>query len=171
MHRTNEITIDGEMMTIYRLGAEIENWPNLLPHYRSVDVLWRSGNQMVARMRASRDGIPVSWVCFQERFPDIPRVTFRHIDGFTRGMQVAWEFEQHPDDTVTVRIIHDFRKGLPIPALDRFVTDRVVGEFFTHAIAGKTLDMVRLLAEADRNAHRGITVLQFDGLRDEEARA
>ena len=41
MHSENQITIDGDMMTIYRLGAEIERWPDLLPHYRTVDVLWR----------------------------------------------------------------------------------------------------------------------------------
>jgi ribosome-associated toxin RatA of RatAB toxin-antitoxin module len=157
MHRANEITINGDLHTIYKLGAEIEHWPDLLPHYRSVDVLWQGGTQMVARMRASRNGIPVSWVCMQERLPDVPLVTFRHIGGFTRGMDVAWEFEQRPNNTVTVRIIHDFQKGLPIAALDRFVSDRIVGEFFVHAIASKTLEMVRLLAEADRIAHANIS--------------
>lgn len=164
MRRENQITIDGDVRTIYRLGAEIEKWPDLLPHYRAVDVLWRDGDRMVARMKAWRDGIPVSWVCDQRRYPEIPRVTFQHIGGFTRGMQVAWEFDENPDGTVTVRIVHEFRKGWPVMALDRFVTDRVVGEFFIHAIAGKTLAQVKLLAEADREVHRGVPVLRAEDL-------
>ena len=155
MRRANEITIAGDLMTIYRLGAEIEKWPDLLPHYRSVDLLWQSGNQCVARMKAWRDGIPVSWMCFQERIQSEPKVVFRHIGGFTRGMIATWVFQENPDNTVTVRIIHEFRKGWPVQGFDRFVTDRVVGEFFTHNIAGKTLNMVKVLAEADRDAHSG----------------
>ena len=162
MHRSNTITINGDLQTIYRLGAQIENWPSLLPHYRYVDVLWQDGNRMVARMGASRDGLPVSWMCYQERFPDEPRVTFRHIDGFTRGMEVAWTFQQHDDGTVTVRIAHAFRKGWPV--LDRFVSAKVVGEFFVAAIAGKTLEQVKLLAEAERAAHRGVDVIRPEDL-------
>jgi ribosome-associated toxin RatA of RatAB toxin-antitoxin module len=161
MRSSIQITIDGDLHTIYTLGAEIENWPNLLPHYRSVDVLWRDENRVVAKMAASRDGLPVSWTCWQERIPDEPRIAFRHIDGFTRGMQVAWTFEEH-DGLVTVRIIHEFRKGWPVQALDRFVTEKIVGSFFVHAIAGKTLSMVKLLAEADRDAHRGVDVIRAE---------
>ena len=154
MRRANEITIDADIVTIYGLGSRIERWPDLLPHYRKVDVLWSDvdGSRLVARMSATRDGIPVSWMCWLARDAVARRLTFRHIGGFTRGMQVVWTFEQLPDGRVTVRIIHEFRKGWPIMALDRFVTDRVVGEFFIHHIAGKTLAMVKLLAEAERLA-------------------
>jgi ribosome-associated toxin RatA of RatAB toxin-antitoxin module len=152
VNRAIEIRIDGDLTAIYKLGAEIEQWPNLLPHYRDVRVRWQEGNRCVARMYASRDGIPVSWMCWQERDPATPRITFRHIGGFTRGMVAVWTFDQHDDDTVTARITHEFRKGWPIQSLDRFVTDTIVGEFFTHNIAGKTLGMVKLLAEAERAA-------------------
>jgi ribosome-associated toxin RatA of RatAB toxin-antitoxin module len=154
MNRSIEIRIDGDLEAIYRLGAEIEHWPRLLPHYRDVRVLWHEGNRCVAKMYASRDGIPVSWMCWQERDPATPKITFRHIGGFTRGMVAVWTFDKHPDDTVTARITHEFRKGWPIQGLDRFVTDRIVGDFFTHSIAGKTLGMVKLLAEADRESWR-----------------
>lgn len=164
MLRTNAIRIDGELGNIYRLGAEIENWPNLLPHYRAVEVLWQDGDRMVAKMAASRDGIPVSWMCYQERFPDEPRITFRHIGGFTRGMNVAWLFDTHDDGTVTVRIRHDFRKGWPIMNLDRWVSEKVVGEFFVHAIASRTLEMIKLLAESDRESHAGVSSIYAEDL-------
>lgn len=170
MHSTISITIDGDLQHIYTIGSQIENWPNLLPHYRYVDVLWRDDNRMVAKMGASRDGIPVSWMCWQERLPDEPRIVFRHIDGFTRGMKVAWTFEQH-DDLVTVSITHDFMKGWPIRRLDQFVSDRVVGDFFVGAIAGKTLAQVKLLAEADRDAHRSVSVTRAEDILTSESPA
>ncbi|HUG14599.1 MAG TPA: SRPBCC family protein [Thermomicrobiales bacterium] len=164
------VTIDGDLEHIYRIGSRIENWPNLLPHYRYVDVLWRDDTRMVARMGASRDGIPVSWMCWQERLPDEPRIAFRHIGGFTRGMQVAWTFEEHAG-LVTVTIHHEFNKGWPLAALDRFVSDRIVGNFFVGAIAGKTLAQVKLLAEADRDAHRGVEVVRAEDFPARESPA
>lgn len=163
MHRVNEIEIDGDLATIYRLGAEIEHWPDLLPHYRGVEILWRDGNDVVARMMATRDGVPVSWVCRQRRDPETPAIEFVHIDGFTRGMRAAWSFDAHADGIVAVRIAHEFRKGWPI--LDRWVSETVVGDFFTHAIASKTLAMVKLLAESDRVARRLATVDERVGAR------
>jgi ribosome-associated toxin RatA of RatAB toxin-antitoxin module len=170
MDSTISITIDGDLEHIYRIGSEIENWPNLLPHYRYVNVLWRDDNRMVAKMGASRDGIPVSWTCWQERLPDEPRVVFRHIGGFTRGMKVAWTFEEH-DGLVTVHIHHKFSKGWPVAAIDRVVSDKIVGEFFVDAVAGKTLAQVKLLAESDREAHRGVEVIRAADILASEARA
>jgi len=170
MYSENTITIDGDVMTIYRLGAEIERWPELLPHYRKVDVLWReesadgSRTRCVAKMSAWRDGIPTSWMCHQERLHNEPKVIFRHIGGFTRGMQVAWVFDENADGTVTVRIIHEFSKGWPPAAFDRFVSEKIVGQFFIDNIAGKTLAMIKLLAESDRMAHAGVPMLGADDL-------
>ena len=150
MRRVNEITIDADLQTIYALAANVEQWPALLPHYRAVELRWleTGGRRLVARMRASRDGIPVAWTCWLERDPVEPRLTFRHIGGFTRGMRVAWTFEQLAGGRVLVRITHEFRKGWPIQRLDRFVSETVVGTFFVHAIATRTLGMVKLLAES-----------------------
>jgi ribosome-associated toxin RatA of RatAB toxin-antitoxin module len=158
MRRVNEITIDADVDTIYDLASHVERWPALLPHYRAVEARWREagGRRLVARMAASRSGLPVSWVCWLERDPDEPRLTFRHIGGFTRGMRVAWTFEKRPDGRVTVRITHDFSKGWPPAALDRLVSDKIVGEFFVHAIATRTLEMIKLLAEAQHAAHAGL---------------
>lgn len=145
MHRINRVDINGELDRIYRLGAEIERWPLILPHYRGVDLLWRQSNAAIARMRATRSGIPVSWTCVQQRFPGEPRITFLHIAGFTAGMEVTWQFTELTDGRIRVEIIHDFRKGWPL--VDRFVSDRVVGDYFVANIADKTLARIKVLAE------------------------
>lgn len=159
MHCTNEITIDSDLDTIFKLGAEIERWPRLLPHYRSVKLLRQEGNRCVAHMAASRDGIPVSWTCAQERDAETPRILFHHIGGFTRGMAVAWTFEER-DEQVIVRITHQFQKGWPLQALDRFVSEKVVGDFFVANIADKTLQSMKLLAERDPVAYEGSGALE-----------
>jgi ribosome-associated toxin RatA of RatAB toxin-antitoxin module len=155
MHRVNEITIDADVDTTYNLAANVERWPALLPHYRAVEVRWleEGGRRLVARMDARRGALPVSWVCWLERDPHEPRLAFRHIGGFTRGMRVAWTFETRPDGRVVVRITHDFSKGWWPAALDRLVSDKIVGGYFVHAIATRTLAMLKLLAEAERAAH------------------
>ena len=153
MHRINRVDIAGDLNRIYRLGAEIECWPLILPHYRAVDLLWRQENAVIARMRATRSGIPVSWTCVQQRFPDEPRITFRHIAGFTAGMEVTWQFTELAGDQIRVEIIHDFRKGWPL--IGRFVSDRVVGDFFVANIADKTLARIKSLAEARRSRDTG----------------
>lgn len=159
MYRINRVDIDGELDRIYQLGAEIERWPLILPHYRGADLLWRQDNAVVARMRATRSGIPVSWTCVQQRFPGEPRVTFRHIAGFTAGMEVTWQFTTLADGRVRVEIIHDFSKGWPL--VDRFVSDRVVGDFFVANIADKTLARIKVLAEAARQHTSGpVTLVQ-----------
>lgn len=150
MDRSDEIIIDGDLQTIFKLGSEIEHWPELLPHYRSVTILREHGNRYMAEMKAHRSGIPVSWSCLQERDPSIPRIFFRHIGGFTKGMEVFWTFEERDDGTVAVRISHDFRKGWPVDAFDRFVSDTIVGDFFVGNIAGKTLKTIKALAEEER---------------------
>lgn len=152
MHLVNAITIDGDLETIFHLGSEIERWPEILPHYRKVEVLRRSSasDEVEAKMAAWRGRIPVSWTCRQRVNPLEPHIRFEHIGGFTRGMQVSWTFEPHPDGRVTVRIEHDFQKGWPL--LDDFVSDRIVGQFFVSAIAGKTLERVKHIAERQRKA-------------------
>jgi ribosome-associated toxin RatA of RatAB toxin-antitoxin module len=154
MDRSDEVIIDGDIQTIFKLGSEIEYWPELLPHYRSVTILQERGNRYMAEMKASRSGIPVSWSCLQERDPSIPRIFFRHIGGFTKGMEVFWTFNERDDGTVAVRISHDFRKGWPVDAFDRFVSDTIVGDFFVGNIAGRTLNTIKMIAEDERQRSR-----------------
>ena len=130
--------------TIYPLAAEVERWPEILPHYRWVRLLERSGNRKLVDMAASRDGLPVSWRAVQTLFPEIPRIEFRHVRGITRGMDVAWTFSGREGGTL-VRIEHDL--DLRWPLIGPWVADKIVGPQFVERIAGKTLRRIKLLAE------------------------
>jgi ribosome-associated toxin RatA of RatAB toxin-antitoxin module len=145
METETSMRVRADPYTIFRLAAAVEDWPRILPHYRWVRVLRDNGSHRIVEMAARRDAIPVSWTAEQRLFPNEPRITFRHIRGVTRGMDVAWTFTREPDGVVRVRIWHRFCPHWPLVP-DRLV-HRVVGQFFVNHIARKTLRRISELAE------------------------
>jgi hypothetical protein len=102
----------------------------------------------VVEMAAVRDfGLfrwPVRWTAQQRNDPDGLRITFRHVRGISRGMDVEWRLTRVPQGT-HVRIWHEFNSGLPL--IGGFFAHRIVGQLFVGNIAGKTLRRIRQLAE------------------------
>jgi len=146
MHTENEITIRAPLERIVALAADVERWPDLLPHYRWVTLLEGGGDRKTVEMAARRDWFPVRWRAIQEVVRDgaTPMIRYRHIGGVTRGMEVAWTFEP-VGDHVRVRIRHDFRP--PWPLVGGVVADRVIGPHFVANIAGQTLATLKQKAE------------------------
>lgn len=142
----NELWMRAPAHTIYRLAAEVERWPELLPHYRWVTLLERNGNRKLVEMAASRDGIPVRWQALQELDPETPVIRFRHVKGVTRGMEVVWKFQERDGGTL-VTIYHEL--NLRWPLIGNVVAERIIGPQFVANIAGKTLRCIKALAEAE----------------------
>jgi ribosome-associated toxin RatA of RatAB toxin-antitoxin module len=150
MHVENAIVIEAGPDIIFRLAAEVERWPAILPHYRRVRVLKRQGERKLLEMAAQRDGLPVSWTSIQEPRPAERRILFRHVSGITRGMAVEWRLEPLGPRRTRVSIGHDFSPGWPL--IGGRLTELVIGEFFVGNIAGKTLRRIAALAEAEQAA-------------------
>jgi ribosome-associated toxin RatA of RatAB toxin-antitoxin module len=146
MHTENSVVIHAPLDVIYRYASEIDHWPEILPHYRWVRVMRRDGNRRLAEMAARRDWIPVRWTAVQELFPDTPQITYHHVGGITKGMDVVWTFERRPEE-IKVSIQHDLQ--LRWPLIGGWVTDRVIGPLFVAYIAGKTLHTIKTLAERE----------------------
>ncbi len=145
MRTQTEIWMRAPADAIFPLAAEVERWPELLPHYRWVRLLQRHWNRKIVDMAASRDGIPVSWRAVQELHPDVPRITFRHVRGVTRGMEVAWSFHAQDGGTL-VRIEHQL--DLRWPLVGPWIAEHIIGPQFVDNIARKTLRRIRQLVEA-----------------------
>src|SRR3712207_8690535 len=98
MHTENAVTIRGPLERIVELAADVERWPEILPHYRWVTLLEGGGDRKVVEMAARRDWIPVTWRAVQEvrRDGPTPVIAYRHTRGVTKGMTVAWTFEPRP---------------------------------------------------------------------------
>lgn len=132
---------------IFDLAADIERWPERLPHYRYVRRLSPSDGEPRFAMGARRGPIPVRWEAIQRVRADARRIEFTHTGGVTRGMEVAWRFE--PDGAGwDVSIEHEL--ALRWPIVGGVVAEHVIGPQFIDAIAGRTLRRIRQLAEAGR---------------------
>jgi ribosome-associated toxin RatA of RatAB toxin-antitoxin module len=141
----NDIVIGASPHAIYALASATERWPELLPHYRYVRVIEQAGPTRIVEMGAWRDGIPISWVAEQTNDPLTPHITFHHIRGWTRGMDVEWIFTPVNGGT-RVRIAH--RLDFAFPFAREWIGRHVVGGFFIRNVAAKTLARMKVLAEA-----------------------
>jgi hypothetical protein len=140
-----QIHVEAPLERIFPLAAEVERWPERLPHYRYVRRVPAASGERRFAMGARRGPIPVRWEAIQRPLPDERRIEFTHTGGVTRGMQVAWTFE--PDHAGwDVRIDHQLDLGWPL--IGAFAADWVIGPQFVEAIARRTLRRVKELAEA-----------------------
>ncbi len=141
------IRIQAPYERIFDLAADVERWPQRLPHYRYVRPVPALPGERRFAMGARRGPIPVRWEATQRPLPAERRIEFTHTGGLTRGMEVAWRFE--PDgDGWEVRIDHALDLGWPV--IGDIVASRIIGPQFIDAIAGRTLRRMKQLAEAER---------------------
>jgi ribosome-associated toxin RatA of RatAB toxin-antitoxin module len=144
MHKTNSIIMHAPRADIFETAANLELWPRILPHYRYIRYLERSPERNVVIMAATRSGIPIKWTSEQIIDRDKTEVRFHHLKAFTKGMRVVWTFKETPAG-VLVEIGHDL--NFRIPALTP-LADPIIGDFFIHHIANKTLQCMKAYLEA-----------------------
>ncbi len=136
----------------FRVAADVERWPIILPHYRWVRFQKKEGfGRGVVEMAAWRDfaaGLryPTWWVSDMRVDEREPAVYYRHIDGVTRGMDVKWSFTPGEDGTTHVRIVHEW-SGPDWPIIRGIAANWVIGPHFVSSIAGRTLAGVAREAE------------------------
>ena len=135
----------------FQAAADVERWPEILPHYRWVRFRRKEGFATgVVEMAAWRHfgpvGYPTWWVSEMTHDPVRRTVTYRHIDGITRGMDVLWEVSGAADGRTLLRITHEWN-GPDWPVIGGFAADNVIGPHFIHFIASRTLAGVAREAE------------------------
>jgi ribosome-associated toxin RatA of RatAB toxin-antitoxin module len=140
-----QIHIEAPLERIFPLAAEVERWPQRLPHYRYVRRLPASNGERRFAMGARRGPIPVRWEAVQRPLPDQRRIEFTHTGGATRGMEVAWRFEPNGSGW-DVSIEHELDLGWPV--IGGWAAEHLIGPQFIEAIARRTLRHVKALAEA-----------------------
>jgi len=147
MRKINSIIMYAPKTLIFETAANLELWPEILPHYRYIRYLERGPNWNVVVMAATRSGIPISWTSEQIIDRDRLEIHFHHLKAFTKGMRVVWTFQDAPTG-VLVEIKHDlaFRLNLLAP-----VADKIIGDFFIHHIASKTLHCMKSYIEVKAN--------------------
>lgn len=136
----------------FRVAADVEAWPRVLPHYRWVRFHRREGFargrvEMAAWRRFGPLRYPTWWVSEMDHDAGSRRVYYRHVDGITTGMDVRWEVDPTDDGGTRLRIFHEWA-GPRWPLIGGLAADRVIGPHFVSHIAGRTL--VGVSREAER---------------------
>ena len=147
MHKANSLLMQAPKMAIFETAANLELWPEILPHYRYIRFLERGTDRNVVVMAAERSGIPISWT--SEQIIDRSRleIHFHHLKAWTKGMRVVWTFSD-TSDGVLVTISHDLRFSIPVLTP---IVHPIIGDFFIHDIANKTLRCMKAYLEARAN--------------------
>jgi coenzyme Q-binding protein COQ10 len=158
MRTVDERVVRSRLATIFRLAVEVERWPELLPHYRSVRFRERATDDGgLVEMSANRPFGPVNWptwwvseMAIQRKGKqggDDPRIRFRHVEGITAGMEVEWSFSPVKGAT-RVRIVHVWN-GPDWPLVGGVAATSVIGPVFIHGIASRTLEGLAEIAERE----------------------
>jgi uncharacterized membrane protein len=141
----NTLEIAAPAEAVYALASATERWPQILPHYRYVRVLAEHGLTRRVAMSAWRDVFPVRWVAEQTNDPATPHIAFKHVRGWTRGMDVEWRFEPIAGGT---RVTIEHRLQFAFPFAAEWLGKHVVSDYFIHGVAARTLARMKALAEA-----------------------
>jgi hypothetical protein len=147
MRTVDEIVMRAPVERCFQLGADVERWPDWLPHYRWVrfqrkDAFGTGLVEMAARRPFGPVAWPVWWVSEMRIDAERPVVLYTHVRGITTGMEVEWSFHPNPDGSTLVRIVHEWGDGprWPLPGvLRRAIAAAVIGPVFIHHVASRTL--------------------------------
>jgi uncharacterized membrane protein len=150
MHTRNEIHVSAPPDRCFRAAAEVERWPDILPHYREVRFT-DAGDAPRVLMRAVRSfgplPYPIWWESEMRTDADERVVRYRHVGGITTGMDVEWRLAPDGDGTRIV-ILHDWA-GPGWPVIGGLAARRVIGPHFVHVVAGRTLAGLKRALEGD----------------------
>ena len=146
MHTETIVDIRGPLERIVALAADVERWPEILPHYRWVTLLAGGGDRKLVEMAARRGHIPIRWRAVQEIdwSGPTPVIAYRHTWGVTRGMNVAWTFVVG-SESVRVAIAHEFVPTWPL--IGTFAADAIIGPHFVEYVARRTLGRLKQIVE------------------------
>ncbi|CAG7657769.1 aromatase/cyclase [Actinacidiphila bryophytorum] len=104
------ITVDAPAAEVYRLIAEVENWPLIFPPCVHVDVVERGSSDERIRIRATANGEPKSWTSRRELDPDKLRIGFAQEVSAppVAAMGGTWVIEEEGAGT-RIRLLHHYR--------------------------------------------------------------
>ncbi len=107
----HDITVSAAAADVYRLIAEIENWPRIFPPTVYADYAERSGLQERIRIWATANGDVKNWTSRRMLDPPNLRIAFRQEVSAppVAAMGGAWLIEPVSSRECRVRLLHDYR--------------------------------------------------------------
>ena len=151
MRTVDRLRMRAPVDRVFAAAADVERWPELLPHYRWVRMLERRADGGLVEMSANRPFGPANWPTWWVSEMRIDRearaVHYRHVRGITTGMDVEWRLEPRGSET-EVTIVHDWT-GPRWPLIGGLAAGVVIGPVFVHGIASRTLAGIARFVEGE----------------------
>ncbi|MEU6056339.1 aromatase/cyclase [Streptomyces xanthochromogenes] len=107
----HEITVSAPAAAVYRLIAEVENWPRIFPPTLHVEHVERGERTERIRIWATANGEAKNWTSRRTLDPEALRIDFRQEVSTppVASMGGVWIIESLTPDTARVRLLHDYR--------------------------------------------------------------
>ncbi|WP_037859034.1 aromatase/cyclase [Streptomyces sp. NRRL S-340] len=107
----HEITVSAPADVVYRLLAEVENWPRIFPPTIHVDHVERGEGEERIRIWATANGEAKNWTSHRTLDPAARRITFRQevTAPPVAAMGGTWIIEALSATRSRVRLLHDYR--------------------------------------------------------------
>jgi aromatase len=123
----HEITISAPAAAVYRLIAEVENWPRIFPPTVYVDHVEKSENEERIRIWATANGAAKNWTSRRILDPAALRIEFRQEVSAppVAAMGGTWIIEPLAAGGSRVRLLHDYRAIDDDPAGLKWIDEAV----------------------------------------------
>lgn len=123
----HEIVVQAPADAVYRLIAEVENWPTIFPPTIHVDHVEQGEREERIRIWATANGEAKSWVSRRRLDPENLRIDFRQEVSTPPVGQMggAWLIEPLTDGGCRVRLLHDYRAVDDDPAKLAWIDEAV----------------------------------------------
>ncbi|MEO3973716.1 aromatase/cyclase [Streptomyces sp. CAU 1734] len=107
----HEITVAAPAREVYRLIAEVENWPLIFPPTVYVDHVERGTNEERIRIWATANETVKNWTSRRTLDPEALRITFRQEVSAppVAAMGGTWIIEPVSERESRIRLLHDYR--------------------------------------------------------------
>ncbi|WP_227999142.1 aromatase/cyclase [Nocardia australiensis] len=107
----HEVTIAAPAAVVYRMIAEVENWPRIFPPTIHVDQVTTGDREERIRIWATANGEPKSWVSRRTLDPDRSRIRFQQEVSAppVAAMRGEWIIEPDRAGNSRVRLLHGYR--------------------------------------------------------------
>lgn len=148
----HETTVKAPAPAIYRLLAEVTNWPRIFPPTIYVDRVEENGSEETIRIWATANGEAKNWTSRRTLDPSALRITFRQqvTAPPVAAMGGTWIIEPRGDDESRVRLLHDYSAVDDDPH-DLLWIDRAVDRNSTSELAAlkENVELAHAAEEAD----------------------
>ena len=109
------VAIKAPLEAVYSLAKKMDDFPNYMPDVKSIKIIENLENSTVSEWVSAVEDMEVRWT-EQEWYDDeVPRITYKLLEGDLDKFDGSWEFEPYEGGTkVTLKVTFDFG----IPALE-----------------------------------------------------